>query len=356
MPYASFDDTIDVAIALDAIVPTSEGFGIPLWITDDAVPGGTTRVMSFSTAAEVATALAATTITATCAAALTLAFSQDNAPDVIKVGFWNLTAGTEAIADAWTAITNFDNDFYGVCLESRTEANQVSFAALVAAADVKFAFLQTADADAYDGADTDDIGYQMKALDYDNVSCLYYGTNGTAADLATLSDRASFDLDVTAPPWFPVSLTGVTKSNLTTTQKSALEAKNYNMILNFGGSPKFGMGVTASGRDIAIVWTRDYLQVRLTEAWQRLLTTFADRGEKLALNTAGITAVRAEVEKVLNVGISAGHIDSYTVDFPQEYEVSDSDRLANRLTASFAAIATVGAKRFALNGTLSTTL
>jgi len=296
MPYASFDDTIDVDISLTANVPSSEGFGIPLWITDDAVPGGTTRVMSFAKG-DVAAALTAGTITSTCAAALTLAFTQTNQPDTIKVGFWNLTAGSETIADAWTAITNYDNEFYGITLESRTEANQAAFAALVAAAEVKFLCLQTADVDAYDGADTDDIGYTCKAANYENVACLYYGTNATAADLAVLADRASFDLDVIAPPWFPVSVIGITKSNLTTAQKTALEAKNYNMILNFGASPKFGMGVTASGRDIAIVWTRDYLKVRLVEAWQRLLSTYADRGEKPALNTAGITAVRAEVEK-----------------------------------------------------------
>lgn len=235
---------------------------------------------------------------------------------------------SQSVALDLAAITEDSDDWYGLILTSRLEADILAAAAYIET--VKKIFLLTdSDADTVDttdAADTATIAAQIKALAYARTCVGYASLAATeyndAAILGTVLplDPGAYTAD------FKV-LTGNTPDDISTTQRTNALAKYVNIYHTVGGrNITEGVKVAADEYLDTIIFV-DWLQARITEEIYNLLVT----QPKIPFNDAGIASVEAAIKGVLEDGITAGGINpgGYTISVPKSADISATDK-ANR--------------------------
>jgi len=148
-------------------------------------------------------------------------------------------------------------------------------------------------------------------------------------------------------------LVGITKNDITPTQRTNILAKNANMYSEVGGVGITEFGTVGEGEYIDIIILVDWLDARITEGVFSLLT----RLPKVPYTDGGIAGIEAEITKVLQLGQALGGIATdpqFTVTVPLASEVSQGDKAARVLNGvSFVATLTGAIHATNITGTVT---
>jgi hypothetical protein len=227
------------------------------------------------------------------------------------------------IATDWAAILAEDSDFYGVGLDSQSEAEINALAALIETERMLFV-TGNIDSDKLAAGTTTDVGSDLQAAAYDRTSVIHASYNSQYAGCRWLGKMLAKDPG--SATWAYKTLAGLTISTLTAAELAGLQGKNVNCYISLGGanvtfggpadSP--GGGLSAGGEYLDITRGVDWFQVRLQERFYRLLVTL----DKIPYADAGALAY-AEIFAQLRAGQQAGLIAPDTEDTPWVISIPD---------------------------------
>lgn len=250
------------------------------------------------------------------------------------------TSVTEAYNTALDAIKAADNDWYGLILTSRVQAD-VELVAVWAEANEKQFVTASADTDIVDTtatADTTSIAAVVKAAAYARTYVLY------DPNAATKFGDAGWLAGMLAR--IPGSYTGMFKKAYGTSaakllpsqSKNALD-KNANVYELIGGVNILRESKCGEGEYFDIIHFADWVKARVTEAVFALLA----RSAKIPYTPEGLISVRGEIDQVLQQGVDNGgfsqedydenkdQIGGYSITIPAFESISSVDKSARIL-------------------------
>lgn len=347
------NDRISITIVLAPAPAQLTGFGNVLFIADEA--SGTDldgdRVRTYTTYADVATDVTAGDISAAVGVMASDFFSQRPQPKKLKIGRAD-TGGGESFADALAAIELVDGDYYGVCIQSRADADILSISAAIETRK-KICVVQSDDAD----WKTSGLPSGLTGLaGRENTAVLYHTTDAEWADVCWLGSRLVFDPDDTSYPMEgAVKEVAAYATAPTAAEKAFLEANYANYGLPYGSQTFVVLsGVNCAGREMAHVITSHWLDIRVqADVIQAHLQHLA-RGEKLAVSLDGQMKLGAIVKGWFQRGEAVGHFmpGQTEVTFPA---LTTSDTTARRIPIDARAQLGSSAVNFDIDFNLSTT-
>lgn len=234
------------------------------------------------------------------------------------------TAAPAGLADDLDAVVLYDDDWYGLALDSNSIAEVQAIAAKVETYRKVFAYNNS---DTICGtSSTSDVFSELEA------DALYRTFGLFSQDsLLNYSGAAWLGEGLPYPPgsstWAFKTLRGVTVDRLSTTVDGNVKGKNGNTYTAIKGKNITAKGVSAAGEFIDIAVGRDWLQARLEEAVFGAITAV----RKVPYTDNGVDIIKAAVKAVLTAGVRAGFLASFEEPTaPKVADVSDADR-ANRL-------------------------
>ena len=320
-------DIVDVQIVRQTAALTRVGFGTLAFVYDaTTVPAA--RILEFGDADEVA----ASALPATAKAALTAAFSGDTRPEAVKA-IYRLSGqvdeeDNENYADALSAASILDPDWYAITIQSRDSTNIQSVAAWAEARD-KIFIAASGDATILDPLAHDDVGSLLAAASFSRTG-LIYAVNASAEWPDTAWAGPLLALDPGSITWAFKRVAGVTGSVFSSAAVSALEAKRVTRIETIQGLARTVGGFTSdAGAFVDIIHGLDWLKQRLAEdIFVRLVNS-----PKIPYTNAGIamieSVIRARLQDAIEKNVIADD-ENLTVTVPDVADTDEVDR-ANRL-------------------------
>lgn len=261
--------------------------------------------------------------------AVQAAFAQSPRPVRVMVGRVDLDA-PETWAAGLNAIAEENNDWYGLVATTHDVDDQLAIAAWVESFSTsKIYGTSTSDPNALVALAETDVGFQLKALNRLRTFTFY------TADVTQYPEAAMFAVGLGPDPgtitWAFKDFSGITPAdNLTTTQSTNAQAKNYLLYQTVGGVQITENPKTAQGEWIDIVHGVDWLTARITERIFGLLVN----SPKVPFTDAGITSIVAEISAQLSIATSVGFLTEdkpYEVIAPKAIEVPNADKAARTL-------------------------
>jgi hypothetical protein len=345
MAAANWLSTITIAVILSASPPSRRGFGTALFLVDRATNTlNGARTMSFASYTEAQAANTAAYISAATLEALRVAFSQQPAPAVVKVGYHD-TAAPETIPTALAAIRTFDDDWYGLAIYSRADADIVSAANTIEAiTDSPKVFVgQSDDASLLDAGMpaglTTLTGKERTAL-------LYHPSDAQYADLAWLASRLVFDPDSKSAPWEGELKEVSGNAALTSSQAAAIGTNKVNATGTLSSAISYvSPGQNMNGRAFYEIVSGDWLKTRIAEDIAELKLQHTSRGEKIIIDSTGQAKVLGILATRLQQGEDVGHFDrgqTRATGFP----ITTADVTARRLRFKIEAKVAADARLF----------
>lgn len=230
------------------------------------------------------------------------------------------------IATDCAAALAADTDWYGLLLDSNSEAEVKAAAAWANANDKLFGF-NTSDWGVQDSGTTTDVASDVKLLGYDHVWYLFDADELLGYSAAAWMARG-LAFDPGSATWAFKDLQGVTVDTLTEGQQDALEAKNCNYYTSRYGKSITHQGKVAKGEFIDVTHFLDWLDAEMRIQVFNTIT----KAPKLPYTNTGLGALEATIKAVLEAGVRAGGLvpDSYTVTMPKLEDI-DAVTRANRL-------------------------
>ena len=233
--------------------------------------------------------------------------SQRPKPAKVKVAYVDL-ANSETYPQALTVVQGVDDDFYGVSIDARTDAEIVAMSAAVEAK-VKLLAVQSDSADLL----TSGLPAALSTLaGKERTLICYHSDDDEWMDFALLANRLVYNPDTKSAPW-DAPLKGVAgySGSLTDGQRDFAIANNVNTGLPYGGENFYvDPGVNAAGRAVHEIVTGDWFETRLRERIAVLKVAHSARGEKIPISRVGQAKILAEVEGLLAEGVTAGHFEA----------------------------------------------
>ena len=276
-------------------------------------------------------------------------FGQDVKPTKLLIGRVIGTQQTDTFAAAYPKITLANNDFYGVVITSKVEADQLAIAGLVEA-DNKIFGVSNENVIMLDGGDTNSLAYKTKNL---NLLRTYVTYNGLASN--TYPEAAwtgkMFSKDAGSATWAYKNLSGVVADKLTSANVTGLQTNNCNFYVSFGGVDSTFDGKTAVGEFIDIVQGSDWLTANMQA---KIANAFLN-ADKIPMTNQGIGILENMVRASLNEASERNIIDgqSIIVTVPDVLAVSPADRLARKINISFEARLSGAIHIIGIKGTVS---
>lgn len=274
------------------------------------------------------------------------------------------TVGTaiETITTSLNAMALLDGSWYGFGFTKEvTDDNRVDASAF-AENNTKFAFHSTASPVAYDGSGTADLGYRLKALQYTH-SLVQFCSTGDYAEFSAAARGLSVKYDQ-----INSTLTlefkqepGVMPENMTSTQYSVLEAKNYTYLATVAnGFIMLFNTKTPSGRFFDEIVNLDWFTLDLQNNVFTALATSptkvpqTDKGMEVLLQAAAKTCEKAVRNRMATPGkwthdgfgaLNNGDFlqQSYYLYASPVAEQSDADRAARKTPPIQGALCGAGA-------------
>lgn len=247
------------------------------------------------------------------------------------------------------AIRAYDADWYGLLLDSNSEAEILAAAAWAETQTVLF-FASTADSEAKDGNVTNDVASDLKSAGYHRTVLLYHHVPSEYA-AAAWAGRMLPKAPGSAT-WANKSLAGVSKSPLGDTERGVLKGKNANYYVDVKGIGFTLDGRAASGRYIDITHGMDWFDARTAE---RVVAMLANN-DKVPYTDKGAELVRAQVLGQILEGITNTVIDGdspYSVTVPKVADVNPNDRIARTLpNVKFAFVLQGAVHKVQISGTV----
>jgi len=220
-------------------------------------------------------------------------------PNTIYIGVKN---SAESWATGLSAILAASNDWYILTAATKNSSDIQAMAAIIEA-QKKMYFASTADAAVISGTSTTDVGYLLKAANYDRT-VLVYSPNATTEhpECAWIGQQM-----VNSPGsaiWAFKTANGITGTKLSGTAEAALKAKNVNYFTSVAGVDIFLNGVTAKGSWIDEIVFLDWVYARIQEqVFYRIINK-----KKIPMTAGGATIIGAEIRSVLAQGVAVGGI------------------------------------------------
>lgn len=261
---------------------------------------------------------------------------------------------SDTVANDLAAISQQNNTWYGLVMTSRVPQDQLDAAAYIETQS-KIFFAGSADSDIADTTDASDIttvAAIFKSLGYARSAVFYHPPAATEYIEAAMFG-VILPLDPGAYTAALKDLVGITKNNITATQRTNILAKNANMYSEVGGVGITEFGTVGEGEYIDIIILVDWLDARITEGVFSLLS----RLPKVPYTDAGIAAIEAEITKVLQLGQSLGGIafdPPFVVTVPLAADIPVGDKAARVLNGiSFVATLTGAIHATNITGTVT---
>lgn len=317
---ANIDRIVNVQIALNTTGISSNGFNTLMIVYPHGVEN-VAKVMTITDADELLESGFSSDSPVYKAAAQ--AFSQIPHYKQVKIG--RIDADSN-LAYEMAAIRAADDDWYGICYPSRTQADILAMAEWTEA-HTKLFGTAVAEADAYNAEVESDTGSQLKAKNYYRTFIFYHANADTEYPEAAVMSRC-FTVYPGGETWANKKLSGISSNGLTETQYTALVAKNYNAFENFADSVSITQnGKTSAGEWIDVIRFRDWLTETIkTEEFTMLINR-----DKLPYTDAGIALVESVLNKVLQLGQTRGGVA------PTEYDDDGNEIVGYRITVPKAA-------------------
>lgn len=314
------------------------------------------------TTTSIATGLAAA-VNADAALPVTATASGANvtlAADVAGVAFTLLSSAntsitkpyttSDSLANDLTAVSEYNDDWYGLVVTSRVQADVVAVAAWVETKR-KLYLSSSSDASLLTSGSTTNVAAVLKTGAYLRSGVIYH------QDINTFPEAAWFGKMLPADPgsatWAYKTLAGIAASTLTSSQSSAVRGYNANTYENIGGVNVTRFGTAASGEYLDIMAGIDWFHARLQERiYSRLVNL-----PKIAYTDPGIAVFDSEVRAQLRQGIDVGFLASDpepTVTVPTAKSASTADKTARKLSnVKFTATLAGAVHLTTINGTVT---
>ncbi|WP_196595244.1 DUF3383 family protein [Pectinatus frisingensis] len=234
------------------------------------------------------------------------------------------TTFTETIAEAMAAITAEDSDFYGIVLADRTQANILAMAEWTETQKKLFG-TSTAEAGAIDASVSSDTASELSATNYYRTHYWYHAKAETEYLEAAIMAKC-FNSNPGTINWANKTLSGITKDNLTTTQRNAVHKKNGNTFEPMRSLSLTFNGKVAAGEWIDIIRGRDWLSEDMAVNVANVIVNM----KKVDYTNAGIAKIEAAMKITLELGVSRGFIA------PVEYDSSNNKNPSYTITVPLA--------------------
>jgi hypothetical protein len=240
-------------------------------------------------------------------------------------------AAVEDITDALNAVVAESDDWYGLNVESRQDAD-ILLANTWIASQLKVFVAQSADPDVLTTAGGD-IGTQLGATSNKRTQLFYHFKPKQFADGAMMGRALAAKLDDAAPvggqiTWAVKQLGVIFVNPLNTTQLTNLVANNSETYVFTKGRGVTWTGKSVEGEFMDVQTTLDWLQSRIGE---RIFAVIATNPTKVGFDDAGIASVSAEGLGLMREGVTNAHLLGDDPDFPRatvprSTDVSTADR------------------------------
>lgn len=282
-------------------------------------------------------------------AALAIFFSQSPRPtDIMVIKVSAYTAYTAELAAHLAALPT-GVDYFGLCTLDRTDVNTTDIIAF-AEANEKLCLVLSEDSNIGD-ATTPNLFDDESTLARKWAGGIWHGA-AEYADLALLAAGLSASPDFEAAVWYDRTLSGVTPHpDITTTQKTNVEAVNGNLYLTLLDVGATGPGKTFDGNWIDERVTKAWFKARIREGIAQLKLNLANSNKKIPYTNVGLAMIAAEVRGVFQKGVAAGHFveGSLVLTVPDIADVDSADIIARQCTISATATLTGGIKDATVN-------
>lgn len=308
---------------------TRQGFGTPVFMNENSVQNIGAPFAAYASLDEIITAGFTTSDSFYKWAAI--AFSQNPRPARVASGWWDIT-GTVAIDVAITAIeTSNSADWYFIAIDDRTDADIILAATTVEALRKMF-IAQSSDVTMLAGTGGN-IGETLRLASRVRVSLWYHDDDTEYMDGAICGLGAATDLDAPGGviTYALKQLAGVPTSVLTTAQQDNVRTENANIYVEIASRGVTSWGTVAEGEYLDVWTTLDWTYYRMQEGHFRALSTTPT---KVPYTTEGIALLAAEMNNVMQAGVTAGHFandEEYTIITPDIADVQQADKDARIL-------------------------
>lgn len=251
----------------------------------------------------------------------------------------------EEPADALTAISALDDDYYDICIRGESAAQQQTLAAAVESLK-KQCTLVTSVADDKNPVSTTDVPYLLNALAYDNTKMIYteHTTTATGGWVDATTQGTCLPAVEGTTSWGSEPLTGVYESGkdafdspipLTNAERTALENKSCNYIVDTGGSTYQRKGLQCSGEQTNIVLGRHWMENEMSSQIHAYNLTVPLAG----FDNVTLGAYEKIVRSVLATALARGFIVDtrerpITVTFPDADDFTAAQRASHTMTLS----------------------
>ena len=242
----------------------------------------------------------------------------------------SVSAVTETIPQTMAAIVGYDNDWYGWCLASRTQADIMAAAAWTESVRKLFG-TSIAEAGAYNPESTTDTGYLLYNDNYYRTFWFYHEKAATDFPECAVMARC-FAILPGGETWALKKLAGVTTDGITETQYNAITRKNGNTFERFRNISITQNGKVAAGEWIDVIRFRDWLQEEITvNVFNALVNS-----DKIPYTDDGIAIIEAQIRQALELGTRRGGIApiEYDEDGNENYGYTISVPLSSSISAN----------------------
>jgi len=275
---------------------------------------------------------------------------------------------SESFADAFTAVSNENDSWYGLSTYSHSQSDIEAIAAYAQGVKKLYGY-STGNTDDITAVTTN-IGGSLQSSAYTRslgVHNIPAGTDADPVDATVVYPECTLFGDrLTSAPgsstWKFKPLVGITPDGLTTTQANFALAKNLNTYETIGGQNIAREGTVASGEFIDIIRGVDWLESRIEERIYFRLVNL----DKIPYTQAGInvivTEVRAQLKEAQDVGLVANDsvdsngslVSGFTITVPNIADISATDKAARTLPGiSFIAKLAGAVHTVAIEGTVT---
>jgi hypothetical protein len=226
------------------------------------------------------------------------------------------------IATDLAAIAAFDDDWYGLLLDSNSPAEVLAAAAWVET-QTKLFGATVSDTEILDQATTTDVMSTAADSSYARTYLSYHDSEDSFLAAGQMGDR--FPADPGSSTWAYKTISGVAVSTLTASEEAQITAKKGNYYVTKAGRNVVINGWTSSGEFIDVTRGLDWLRVRIQEDVFVLLAS----SEKIPYTDVGVSTVDAAILSRLRDAVSKNVLAADpepTTTIPKVADQSPTDR------------------------------
>lgn len=232
---------------------------------------------------------------------------------------------TETIAKSMELIIAEDNDFYGICMTSRSEEDILALADWTES-HIKLFGTSIAQAGAKDASVTNDIGSKLKEANYYRTFWFYHEKADTEFPECANMTRC-FAINPGGETWANKKLAGVSTDPLTETEYKAITFKNGNTFETVRNVAITQNGKVTAGEWIDVIRFRDWLQEEIST---NIFNLMINR-DKIPYTDAGIAIIENQIRTALDLGQERGGIA------PTEYDELSNENQGYTISVPLAA-------------------